>query len=384
MDHRIDDLVKQLSRADRQLAAFGRDDFATTHLLQPIGGYAALKQTLSASQRALGEYESEIAWAAREFSLAAQLAERDWTGTQRLAEAMRDSGLFGLNDDALRSVYGDFSVAGIDRRALFGPIDEMIAATAARFSQEHQRQAWLEHLLPTVDLVHDLGIATWDQTPFGSYTESLLEDVLGDRSFDAIEALGRASGLRQRRGLYRELGAEPEVESLPAYVIDAAFSPRETASPAPARQAPFLVQLQRTSPLTKWHARCYEIIGAFEFFLRRSLNAYMTQRHGLQWTDVIGSDMRSKWRRGFRRHYGNEDGATSEALLQFADLADVVILMRDHCADAPWDIDGFQHRMSDVLMIRNQAAHYRALVPADYVALKTAVNEIGNALDAFL
>ena len=40
--------------------------------------------------------------------------------------------------------------------------------------------------------------------------------------------------------------------------------------------------------------------------------------------------------------------------------------------------------VADVLMIRNQAAHYHALVPADYVALKAAVNEIGNALDAFL
>jgi hypothetical protein len=381
MSYRFLDLADSFLGVERRLASEYVDGLVRPEVLDSLSAQAAMRSASMVeamwNRDAHGLPETmEVA------SLSRYFAGHDTFMAERALEAMAHVGLSDLSDAALHSRYGDYARLLRNATSFVDPLDAMMLASASRANDAFGREAWLESCLPAFDSIMDLGESVWATEPLGHEVADLLQSLSGEQSVSAIRALGRATSARTRRGLYRELGASRQVEKLPAAVLQGAFTPTYDTEPSDELASPFLLVLVRNSPLTRYNRRCYELIAAFEAFLRQELDSRMQALHGAEWIHNIPSDYRSAWRRKFRQHHGREPDSTvlTAVLLSYSDLGDVMdFLIALHGGDDALRRD-LDLRFQLIRMIRNCTVHQRPLLAHDVVSLQTAMVEVGRVL----
>lgn len=263
---------------------------------------------------------------------------------------------------------------------LLDPWEELHLAATDRFALSGQCQSWIEEHRGVVAALESLSGAAATYDAFDPSTLGLLESVVGVRSIDVIDSLSRATSLRQRRGLYRELGFDPYIEDLPNRVIRSTFIQPQSA-PTRFRNAAFLNELRRNSPLTKIHQRCYRLVGDLETFLRNHIHGEMGRKYGEEWVFQIPTSIRKRLLRGHEQKQGPSSRTVSGiVLLSYSDFNDLIEIIASDYDHRQYDLTALNVRLMEVKSIRNSTAHYRALLNADWVALEYAVIEIGKAL----
>lgn len=298
--------------------------------------------------------------------------------SERLVSEMERAGLASLGDRDLAAHFGGSVVEHLTSTPLHSAFDELCYAASSRFAEEAARQAWIENLLPSVDRVADLADSVMAERAFEVSTEQLLKSIVGVRSDDAIDALERATSLRVRRGLYRELGADRRLEHVPRPAIDLALrgEPGQDAEEQPV----LLVELHLSHHrLSGDYTRCYELLGQLELFLRDYLDRIMRAKYGPDWIENVPSRKRAAWKRTFIRQYG-ERSAAAPRLLSSSDLVDLIDLIAAELDHDGVDMPALLRCLQDVRMTRNAVMHFHAIVAADYVALHNNVVEILKAL----
>lgn len=300
------------------------------------------------------------------------------TASERLVADMERAGLASLGDRDLAARFGGNLVEQLTSEPLHTAFDELCIAAGSRFAQESLRQAWVENLLPSIDRLSDLAHSVMAEQAFNLSTERLLESIAGVRDADAIDALGRATSLRVRRGLYRDLGADRRLEHIPRPAIDLALrgEPQQDTEDQPS----LLVELHLSHHrLSGDHTRCYELLGQLELFLRDYVDRVMRAKYGPGWIESVPARKRSAWKRTFTRHYG-ERTAAAPHLLSSSDFADLIDLIAAELDQNAVDMPALLRCLQDVRMTRNAVMHFHAIVVVDYVALHNNVAEILKAL----
>lgn len=298
--------------------------------------------------------------------------------SERLVVGMECLGLVGLSDRDLATRFGVDVFQHLTSTPFRSALDELCYVASSRFAEEASRQTWMENLLPSVDRLTDLAHSVITERAFDVCTEQILEGIVGIRSDDALDALSRATSLRLRRSLYRELGADRWLEHVPRPVIDLAL--RGEPEQDTEHQPMLLVALHLSHHrLSGDHTRCYELLGCLELFLRDYVVQMMRAKYGPDWFESVPPGKRAAWKRTFTRHYGDRSVETLRLLSSsdFVDLIDLIAAEVDHSAV---DMPALLRCLQDVRMTRNAVMHFHAIVGADYVALYRSVEEILKAL----
>lgn len=389
MSHRVRDLIDGVlgphSRAwSDQLVDLGQNR-ALDHLLAES---TAVERMVAEQSKALDTWAARAAPDSYTQSMlrAIEPYQSSWrsiadpVSQDRLAELMDGVGLRGLRDADLTYVYGQAMAHDLGSRAAMSAFDQLALASAARFANESARMRWIDELVPAADRLGALAESIFHCGPFDDLAAQLLDATVGAWTPEVQTALDHAASLRVRRGIFRELNADPYIERLPFAAIDGAIWTPSAKEPKPGEH-PALLALTTQHPLTKVHRRCYDLVGSIELFLRWHINAEMTKRYGPDWFRQLPAKLTKPWLKKFEGQHPSATPTGSD-LLDLADFAHLVEIIGLEYESLGHDLAALSQRLDRIRVVRNASAHYHALTHHDYVALKIAVIEIFEAFGA--